>query len=247
MTNKRKQRWSKSAYVPIGAGDGWMLTLSDMLLLLLTFFVLLISMSSFDRGVLEKTFGGLFPANSGLLSPGDSVDEKVLPTASQPQEVSSPNLNKLLAPELSRRLDSLQKLMGRAVSEIVVHGQDLRLECPSDYFFGTLDDQLKITGRQALREFAGFLRDWPGVLQVAVFTDNFPLQTEAFPDNQMLAAARLQKLLDAFAELGFNGRRIMGAAWGELRPLTTNDSPENRRRNRRINFILPDWVEKTKV
>ena len=50
----------------------WLMTFSDVLTLLMTFFVLLISMSSMDSKKLQETFG-FFTGALGILEPGEPV------------------------------------------------------------------------------------------------------------------------------------------------------------------------------
>lgn len=225
------------------SADGWMVTLSDMLLLLLTFFVLLISMSSFDRGMLENVFREFLPAGAALLAPGNSVNQDLTLKKLEKDPQINDMTRSRLDPELSRRLDQLAAGLGKALIRVEVVGEDLHLRCPSDYFFGALDDSLSGAGKVALGKIVDFLKGWSGDLQIEVHTDNFPLLAGKFHDNQALAAARGARLCQALATRGLADGRLLLAAWGSYRPLVANDSPDNRGRNRRIEFILPSWAE----
>ena len=69
MGKKRKGGANK----PSGGGDGWMATLSDLVFLLITFFVLLISMSSLDSKKLRDAFGFFDDAFDVLKYPKDTA------------------------------------------------------------------------------------------------------------------------------------------------------------------------------
>ncbi len=226
-------------------GDGWMITLSDMLLLILTFFVLLISMSSFDPGLLTETFVGLRPGSSGVLYKGSSMPIVVSSQKAQKEILERKDLAcyRRLSPALSKLLDQLEKRLGKALKNITVTDGNLELEIMSDKLFGTLDDNLKPQGREILLILGRFLQGWPGLVEIEVYTDNFPLHTARFPDNNVLSARRGARLVEALVAAGGKGAKMLLAAYGADRAVTINDTPEHRQRNRRIVLRLPDWVE----
>ncbi len=245
-------KWHKKigpSRLPPAGGEGWMITLSDMLLLLLTFFVLLISMSSFDPGLLTETFGGPKPGSSGVLSKGASVPI-VVSTQSAQRPISERKdlaYYRRLSLPLSRLLDLLEQRLGKALINVDVLDGNLELEIMSDKLFGTLDDNLKPQGEEILLDLGKFLRDWSGLLEIEIYTDNFPLHTSRFPDNNVLAARRGVRLVESFTQRGFKRSQILLAAYGADRAVVVNDTPQHRQRNRRVILRLPDWVESVKV
>ena len=222
-------------------GDGWMVTLSDMLLLLLTFFVLLISMSSFDHGLLTEVFGGPRPGSSGVLNRGVSIPI-VVPVEELQRDVRDLAFYRRLSEPLSKLLDGLERRLGKALLRVDVIDGDLELEIMSDELFGTLDDTLKTRGEETVRRLGGFLQSWKGLLEIEVYTDNFPLHTSRFPDNNVLAAWRGERLVAALERNGIKRARVLLAAYGADRAVAVNDTPKHRQRNRRIVFRLPDWA-----
>ncbi len=221
-----------------------MVTLSDMLLLLLTFFVLLISMSSFDQTMLIRTFGASSPGNSGVLQRGDSlplVTNREKPEAERSRPRDLIYYRRLSAP-LSQLLDGLERDLGKSLLRAEVVDRDLELEIAGDRLFGTLDDNLKLEGRLVLARLCEFMRSWSGIIEIEVYTDNFPINTRRFPDSQVLAARRGERLVKTLAVLGLPSSRIVLAAYGSDRACVANDTPEHRRRNRRIVFRLPRWA-----
>ena len=226
------------------SGDGWMITLSDMLLLLLTFFVLLISMSSFDHGLMTEVFGGPRPGSSGVLNRGATIPIMIPLEESQREVRERKDLvyYRRLSEPLSRLLDGLERRLGKALLRVDVVDGNLELEIMSDELFGTLDDTLKPRGEGTVRQFGGFLRSWSGILEIEVYTDNFPLHTPRFPDNNVLAAWRGERLVAALERNGIKRARVLLAAYGADRAVAVNDTPKHRRRNRRIVFRLSGWV-----
>jgi len=242
---QRKKNLAGWFLPPSGGGAGWMITLSDMLLLLLTFFVLLISMSSFDPGLLTDVFGGPRPGSSGVLNLSTSIPIVVAPEEQSREVRERKDLAFFLrlSEPLSRLLDKLEEKLGKALFRVDVIDDNLELEIMSDKLFGTLDDSLKPQGDEVMRQLGIFLEGWKGLLEIEVYTDNFPLQTARFPDNSVLAAWRGERLAGVFARLGINPAKILLAAYGADRALVVNDTPKNRQRNRRIVFRLPGWAK----
>ncbi|MCD6291994.1 MAG: hypothetical protein J7M09_00885 [Deltaproteobacteria bacterium] len=224
--------------------SGWMVTLSDMLLLLLTFFVLLIAMSSFDQGLLNEIFGTR-PGLSGVLDRGTSIP-LIVPAEElrkDPRERKDLAFYRRLSKPLSRLLDVFERRLGKALLRADLIDGNLELEIVSDELFGTLDDTLKPQGEEVLRQFGDFLKLWNGVLEIEVYTDNFPLQTARFTDNNVLAAWRGERLTAVLEKSGFKRSQILLAAYGADHAVAVNDTPRHRWRNRRIVFRLPGWVQ----
>ncbi len=79
----------------------------------------------------------------------------------------------------------------------------------------------------------------PGEILVAGHTDNTPIHTARFPSNWALSAARAATVVDVLLAPGtIAKRRIAAVGYGDSRPRVPNDSPENRRKNRRVEIIF---------
>ncbi|MBW1644814.1 MAG: flagellar motor protein MotB [Deltaproteobacteria bacterium] len=231
----------------VEGSNGWMVTLSDLLILLLTFFVLLISMSSMDNKVLKKMFSA-FPDSLGVMNVGGGsslvpeVKPLVVPPVSQVRSIADLAALRKLSPALSRLLDDLERQVGRSRVKLAVVDDDLCLEMASDLLFGTLDASLKPAGRRLLALLGPFLGRQAVPLVIEVYTDNFPLHTERFPDNWVLAAARGDVVARQLQRFGVAADRLSLAAYGPDRPLLPNDLPEHRARNRRLVIRLAGWL-----
>ncbi len=70
-------------------------------------------------------------------------------------------------------------------------------------------------------------------------TDNLPINTEKFPSNWELSTTRatnvLRYLLKKNAKLS---GKISAAGYADTKPLAVNDTPENRKKNRRVDIII---------
>ena len=55
--------------------------------------------------------------------------------------------------------------------------------------------------------------------------------------NQKLAEERAKSVLDAMVKLGIAANRLTSKGHGETKPMTTNDTPEGKAQNRRVEFV----------
>lgn len=223
-----------------------MVTLSDLLVLLLTFFVLLISMSSMDKKVFKKMFGA-FPYSLGVLNMGGSVqplekkENLIVRPVAKSRSIADLSALRKLSPSLSALLDGLEAGSAGSCLTASVVNDDLNLEIVSDFLFGTLDATMKPAGKIVMARLAGFVAQQPGEVIIEVYTDNFPLHTAKFPDNWVLASARGDVIARELQRRGLAESRLALSAFGPDRPQVDNDTPEHRARNRRVVMRLAGW------
>jgi chemotaxis protein MotB len=101
---------------------------------------------------------------------------------------------------------------------------------------------IKPEGRQVLQKVAeviGQVED--KAVRVEGHTDNVKIGgvlTRAFPSNWELSAARANNVARYLQRLGVDPTLLSAAAFGEYRPVSENDTPEGRAKNRRIEIVL---------
>jgi chemotaxis protein MotB len=92
-------------------------------------------------------------------------------------------------------------------------------------------------GREALAAVAEVLRGIDGkVIRVEGHTDNVPLARGA--TNWDLSVARALAVVRALQDGGVDPARLAAAGYGEHQPIASNDTPEGRSQNRRIEIVL---------
>lgn len=116
----------------------------------------------------------------------------------------------------------------------------------SEVLFESGSAELDEEGRQQLTRVADSIRelqdripdDLPWVLQVNGHTDSLPIQTPEFSSNWELSVARALSVVNLLIERGIPPNRLAAAGFGEFQPLVEGSSPEDLRRNRRIELKL---------
>jgi chemotaxis protein MotB len=99
-----------------------------------------------------------------------------------------------------------------------------------------------VTGEAKLlaKEVSEFLvTDPPREVRIAGHTDDRPISTEKFPSNWELSAARALNFMKVLlSNTQLEAERFSSIAYGEFRPVATNNTAEGRRLNRRIEILI---------
>ena len=69
-------------------------------------------------------------------------------------------------------------------------------------------------------------------------TDNIPISTARFPSNWELSAARAFSIIEHFREAGIEPERMSANAYSDIIPVESNETPEGRAANRRIEIKI---------
>jgi chemotaxis protein MotB len=115
----------------------------------------------------------------------------------------------------------------------------LVLQLPNDVLFDSGQTGLKPAGKGAVMQVAHVLATVPGrSFQVAGHTDNVPIDSARFPSNWELATARAVEVVKLFVSQGVDPKALSAAGYGEFDPMASNDAPDGRAKNRRIEITL---------
>jgi chemotaxis protein MotB len=122
------------------------------------------------------------------------------------------------------------------------------LQLPNDVLFDSGKSDLKPQGRAALRKVATVLRAMQDrQFQVAGHTDNVPIHSPRFPSNWELSAARAIVVVELLVEDGVPPRVLSAAGFAEFNPMTANESPADKAKNRRTEIMLVPRVDEIPV
>ena len=70
--------------------------------------------------------------------------------------------------------------------------------------------------------------------QIAGHSDNIKISSTRFPSNWELSTARAVEVVKLMVEQGMRPETLSAAGYGEFAPATSNDTPEGRAKNRRV-------------
>ncbi len=117
----------------------------------------------------------------------------------------------------------------------------LHLVLSEEILFPTGSDALSDTGREVLTKLVEELEQLPYQIAVIGYTDNVPVGPRLaarFPSNWELAGARAASVVRLFQGAGIPAQQLVVISRGEGQPIASNDTPEGRAENRRIEVRL---------
>lgn len=228
MAKKKKQEESAA-----GGAPGWMVTYGDLMSLLLTFFVLLVSFSSIQESKFLQALGSLKGALGVLPKYESTVFRQyiLMPRLNRRERVRVTMLMKKLRQALEEK--KLQKHVKLNVKE---NGILIRIDAPVLFDLGKAN--LKPEIYPILDKIVELTMGWPNEIRIEGHTDNLPIHTKEFPSNWELSAARAISVLRYFVSKGVPSSRLSAVGYGEFHPLVPNTSPENRAKNRRVEIYI---------
>jgi chemotaxis protein MotB len=122
----------------------------------------------------------------------------------------------------------------------------VRVGIPHDILFDSGSARLNERGYEVISDVAKALLNLPYQIVVAGHTDNVPIGpglVDRFPTNWDLASARAASVVDEFEADGVPSTRMVVVAFGKWAPIASNDTPEGRAQNRRIDIRLRPVTE----
>ncbi|MFO7653893.1 MAG: OmpA family protein [Candidatus Krumholzibacteriia bacterium] len=213
--------------------DLWVMTYGDMMTLLLTFFVLIVSFSSIQEVQFKQAAMALREA-FGVLKTPESVLELNHPIVPR----HAPNEEAQLIYELREMERSLlaEGVEGEVQVEVTPMGIAIRMDAP--VLFATGAAELKEGDGGVIARIGGLLAGYPHPIRVEGHTDSVPMRSARYPSNWHLSAARAVAVATRLQECGVAPERVGATGYGEHRPVADNASLEGRTRNRRVEIFV---------
>jgi len=144
----------------------------------------------------------------------------------RPAPAPEPRLTPFLADEIQRGLVSVDDRVDRSIVTILGDG----LFKPGDVTVTTARQPLILRIADAITRV-------PGQVDVVGHTDNTPIRTLRFPSNFELSTARAESVTGLLATR-VSPARLRAAGRGESEPTASNETPEGRAKNRRVEIIV---------
>lgn len=290
-------RKKKADDAPKGS-PAWMATFSDLMNLLLCFFVLLFSMSSVDTAKFNEmaqsfasTFnvfkaGGAFFGEGNLVANGasqlnnldehkqtmgeesDSAVDKDHPydemgdtdellefyeeKVAEMEGIIEDLKNKEAAKEEQKQeaasaiYDEITELAERYnLGADVEFSMDkaynyVKIDVKGSVLFEDNDAEIKKDAKAVLLKIGDILKEYDGFgIEIIGHTDNVPIKSGPYEDNDYLSAARAIETAQYLIEVkNLDASKISFSGKGEREPVDTNATADGRARNRRIEFRI---------
>jgi len=223
--------------------ERWLLTYSDMITLLLLFFIVLWSMSKIDAKKydeiaqsLQTVFSG---ANLGMVLTAQNTATHMDIVARGAAQVDPVKARTERRNALKVKLESHLTAMAVPIRyEVHESEEGLRLTLFSNVFFEPGESRLSDEARQILIRVGQVLHGFNNPLRFEGHADPAVQDRPKGPDSWQLGFDRAAVVLRLFQELEFDPQRMSAISFGESRPYLAAESREARAYDRRVDIVL---------
>lgn len=218
----------------------WMATFTDLMSLLLTFFVLLITMANFDPVKYALTVES-FQSAFGIMPSFPTIP--IHPIIEIPKKTGDEQRKKqaLKDAEKVKEIVQTKNLEESIKVDITEKGMAIMLRDPVGFASGSAD--LKEQGKDILKDIGEIIKNNPDLkVRVEGHTDNVPINSQRYRNNWELSSARSLSVVQLMhSQTGIKPENMSAVGYGEHRPVAPNATPEDRSRNRRIQIFV-DYI-----
>lgn len=218
----------------------WIVTFGDLMSLLLTFFILLLSMSTLDMKKIDAAIGSLAGAMS-ILDGGvkTEVNQEIA------QEAATSDAGAEQADQAASMVSDFNEMMesqgGMAITlEEGEEGFVIRL--PSSILFE--EGEVRVTNQDAilfLRRLSLMMDSMSPDIELHVIghtDDTPPVATSIYQNNWEVSTARALSVAQVLLESGVKDEKITVSGNAGHRPVATNATAEGKAKNRRVELFF---------
>lgn len=215
--------------------ERWLLTYSDLITLLLAFFIIMYSISQVDLNKFKSVSKALNLALDGSdrhqeAGWGNSYSDGKIRHRDPKGDLSV----------LKQSIDDIAVKMNMGLEiSTQLQKRGLVIHISESAFFDPGKADLKPQAMQIFDLLAVELLKIHNQTRIEGHTDNLPINTPKFPSNWELSTARATNCLRYLVERhNFPPERISALGYAEFRPIATNSNVEGRNKNRRVDIVV---------
>ncbi|MBF0288292.1 MAG: flagellar motor protein MotB [SAR324 cluster bacterium] len=215
--SKRKKKEDENGFDP----NGWMITFSDLITLMMTFFVLLFSFNEPNPSKLDAVSSsapGLFSLSESALSQAVPIQEA--------NSLLKENLEIFLSENNVKNVDLSQGNEG------------LLITLPTDIIFEKNSAYLSEKSKRIIQRVTNYLNKTQHQIRVEGHTDNTPVNTKDDQDSWGLSLSRAHAILQEMLKAGMNPKRLALVGKGDAQPKFSNADSKGRDANRRVEIVV---------
>jgi chemotaxis protein MotB len=228
----------------------WMVTFSDLVTLILVFFILLFSMSivdatkfravaeSFQQRVVLDYYPSVIPFNHPVEDKEITKDPFAKPTK---QVVNGEKTKQ----DLDKLYEEVQEfLVENNLNDVISASRDDRgvvLVLQERALFETGEAEILEGAQPFLSKVGTLLEKIPNLVKVEGHTDSRPINTFRYPSNWELSGARASSVIRYLIDNSeVEPYRFIAVGYGDTRPVVPNSTSENFQKNRRVIIVISD-------
>jgi chemotaxis protein MotB len=204
----------------------WMATFSDMVTLMLVFFILMYAIASKNVQTFKSAIIGAEAKSIGVLEALNAVEM---------QE----KMQHLKSEESDDILSGVREVAEDSEMSVETKDAKILIRIPGASLFKPGKADLELTARPLLDAVIKVVNKHPDYkVHIRGHTDDEQISTEKFPTNWELSAGRATAVLRYFVDRGAEPERLTATGYADTFPIGRNDTVPGRARNRRVEFVL---------
>jgi len=263
LPKRRSRRGNTSSSSP-----GWMTTLADMFMLLMTFFILMLSFSSMDaekyRAMVTSLVEAFNMAPDQMPEPQGLADEDTespaisedvpIPMDGAPAapsegdamlrgqasaEPARPDVHPGVEQLASMLISEMEKAVSEEQIDVGFDRQRVVIRFNDEATFPVGSAELIPDIRPVVADIVEIVARCDGEVVVTGHTDNRPIVSDRYRSNWDLSAARAVSLVhELVLNRAIPAQNVVAAGRAETRPIADNDTAEGREKNRRVEIEI---------
>ncbi len=196
-----------------GGRDRWMVSYLDVLTILLILFVAMAAQT------LQNS------AKSAPVAPAAPVAKVPVATPAGP----------------SAAMVAIKQDLEKSNLDVQVDSRGVVVSLPQALLFEPGEDRINADALPTVKAIGDVLNKIPNNVSLVGHTDATPIHNWHFANNWELAAARGLRLLELLSSrYGIEESRLSVASFGSYNPKSSNDTPDGRASNRRVEIVILD-------
>ena len=230
---KRKEKAENS--------ERWLLTYSDLITLLMVFFVVLYSASNINQKKYEQlanSMSSAFTGGTGIGGAGIGQGEGNSSSEGELKPLVQTEEEKLQG--IGGQVDDMIKTLGLEDSvSTSIEERGLVLSFNDSIFFDSAKADIKENMKSKLVALSEILNKIDNYVRVEGHTDNLPIKNEFYSSNWQLSSIRASNVVEFLIEHGsISPDRLSAVGYGEYRPISDNNTEDGRAKNRRVDILI---------
>lgn len=203
-----------------GGRDRWMVSYLDVLTILLILFVAMAAQT----------------LQNSQKKPAPVAAAPVAPVAKAP-----------VVEQPSAAMTAIKQDLEKSNLDVQVDPRGVVVSLPQGLLFQPGEDRINADALPTVKTIGDVLNKIPNNVSLVGHTDATPIHNRHFANNWELAAARGLRLLELLSShYGIEESRLSVASFGSRNPKSSNDTPDGRASNRRVEIVILDNVQRSK-
>jgi chemotaxis protein MotB len=234
---------------PEAEEDGFMVSYSALMILLLTFMILMVTLANFKETRFRKAIGSVKGAFSflpyaggdnlmGPGSPGVLPVEILLKSSEEDQQAYEETVEEMKAKAESPDLPGF---------EVEEREGGLAIRASDELLFGRGKADLRPDVLPVMDLVARAIKLRPGRVSVVGNTCDLPISTAEFPSNWELSMMRAVSVVHHLEDQGVNPEYLYAYGLSDQWPIAEGDNEESRRQNRRVEIYIANRGEQVEA